>query len=226
MWQDRFLLQVGNEVLERIHDKKILVVGLGGVGGYVLETLTRSGFQNFIIVDYDLIDITNLNRQIISDTTNIGTLKVDAWEQRMKKINPLVKVVAINKRLDSDVSFLFNEEIDYIVDTCDTLKVKLALIEEGLNRHIKTISCMGTGNKLDPTKLKITNIWDTSYDPLAKKIRKYLRDKNINSKVMVISSSEKPLNISSKIISSNAFVPATAGLLITSYIVNDIINNN
>ena len=226
MWQDRFLLQVGNEVLERIHDKKILVVGLGGVGGYVLETLTRSGFQNFIIVDYDLIDITNLNRQIISDTTNIGTLKVDAWEQRMKKINPLVKVVAINKRLDSDVSFLFNEEIDYIVDTCDTLKVKLALIEEGLNRHIKTISCMGTGNKLDPTKLKITNIWDTSYDPLAKKIRKYLRDKNINSKVMVISSSEKPLNIASKIISSNAFVPATAGLLITSYIVNDIINNN
>ena len=226
MWQDRFLLQVGNEVLERVHDKKILVVGLGGVGGYVLETLTRSGFQNFIIVDYDLIDITNLNRQIISDTTNIGTLKVDAWEQRMKKINPLVKVVAINKHLDSDVSFLFNEEIDYIVDTCDTLKVKLALIEEGLNRHIKTISCMGTGNKLDPTKLKITNIWDTSYDPLAKKIRKYLRDKNINSKVMVISSSEKPLNIASKIISSNAFVPATAGLLITSYIVNDIINNN
>ena len=225
MWQDRFLLQVGQNKLDEIKDKTILLVGLGGVGGYALESLVRSGIEHIIIVDYDVIDVTNLNRQIISDTTNIGKFKVDAFKERILKINPNCVVEVIKEKLGNDIDFLFTKHIDYIVDACDTFDAKMALIKAGINYNIKTISCMGTGNKLDPTKLSIMDISKTSYDPLARKIRKKLKEEHINKKVLVVCSTEKPIETNRSVISSNAFVPATAGLLITSYIINDIINN-
>lgn len=225
MWQERFVLQIGNDKFNKIKNTTILLVGLGGVGGYVLESLVRSGIEHIIIVDYDVIDVTNLNRQIISDTTNIGMYKVDAFKERIKKINPNCVVEVIKEKLGSNIDFLFTKHIDYIVDACDTFEAKIALIKAGINYNIKTISCMGTGNKLDPTKLNIMDISKTSYDPLARKIRKKLKEEHINKKVTVVCSTEKPIETNSSIISSNAFVPATAGLLITSYIINDIIKN-
>ena len=225
MWQDRFILQVGHDKFDKIKNKTILIVGLGGVGGYALESLVRSGIGHVIIVDYDVIDVTNLNRQIISDTTNIGKFKVDAFKKRILQINPDCIVEVIKEKLGDEIDFLFTRHIDYIVDACDTFEAKIALIKAGIKYNIKTISCMGTGNKLDPTKLSIMDINKTSYDPLARKIRKRLKEEHISKKVMVVSSTEKPIATNSSVISSNAFVPAIAGLLITGYVINDIINN-
>ena len=224
MWLNRLELQIGKNNINKLRDTTILIVGLGGVGGYATESLARSGIGHIIIVDYDKIDITNINRQIIANTNNIGEYKTTEFKKRILEINPDCIVDVINERVTPDnINMLFSNNIDYIVDACDTFDTKMALIYESINRKIKLISSMGTGNKLDPSKLKIMDIRKTSYDPIAKKIRKRLKDERINNKIMVVCSTETPIKTESKIISSNSFVPATAGLLIASYIINEII---
>lgn len=222
---ERLRLQVKDENLEKIKNTSVLVIGLGGVGSYALESLVRSGIGTLIIVDNDVVDITNLNRQMISLNSNIGMKKVDVWESRIKDINPNCKVIKIDKFITKDnIDILFKENIDYIVDACDTIETKKELIRQSIKRNIKIISSMGTGNKLDPTKLEIIDIRKTSYDPIAKILRKMIKDEKINKKIPVICSKEQSIKTNSKIISSNSFVPATSGLLITSYIINDIID--
>lgn len=219
----RFELLVGNENIKKINDARVLVLGLGGVGSYALEAIVRSGVDNVVIVDYDKIDITNLNRQLMTNHNNIGLLKTEVWKKRIKDINPNCNVETVTKKLTKeDVNDLFKYNIDYVIDACDTLEVKKELILACHKNKVKLISSMGTGNKFDPSRLKIMDIRKTSYDPLAKNIRKFVVDNKINYKVNVVCSDELPLKVSNPI-GSTAFVPATSGLLCASFVINDII---
>ncbi len=219
----RFELLIGNDNLNKIKNLKVLVLGLGGVGSYAIESLARSGINNLIIVDMDRIDITNLNRQLMTLHSNIGLYKTDVIENRIKDINNNLNVIKITKKIDlNNIDQLISLKPDYIVDACDTIDVKKELIRKCLKNNIKLISCMGTGNKLDPSLLEIVDIRKTSYDPIAKIIRKMVKDEKISKKIMVVCSKEKPIK-TDKVIASNSFVPATAGLLMTSYIINDVI---
>ena len=192
---DRLSRVIGDDKVLQLTEKTVLVLGVGGVGGYVCETLARSGIGKLIIVDFDLIDETNINRQIIALDSTVGLKKE-----------------------------LFNYEIDYFVDACDTMTVKKMVITECIKRKIKFISSMGTGNKLDPSKLEIVDIRKTINDPLAKLIRKFVKDEKINSKVMVLSSGELPVKTGERTPGSTAFVPASAGILIASYVVRQFIS--
>ena len=209
-----------------IYNKKVLVIGLGGVGSYAVEALVRSGIQNITIVDNDTISITNLNRQLMTYQNNIGKYKTDEIEKRILDINPNCKINKVTKFITLDnINELFNEDYDYIVDACDTITVKLELIRISKRKNIKLISCMGTGNKMDPSRLKIMDIKKTSYDPIAKIIRKMVKDERIKGKVMVICSDEVAYTKVTNTIPSNSFVPATAGLLCASYVINDIVGD-
>lgn len=222
---ERVIDFVGNDNLDKIKKKTILLVGLGGVGGYAMESLIRSGIEHIILIDYDKIEPSNLNRQIITNNSNIGLSKVEAAKERILSINPNCQIYTENIFLDKDtISILNNYKIDYIIDACDSVNAKKLLIDYSLDNNIKLISSMGTANKIEPTKLTITDIRKTSYDPLAKILRKYVVDKKTNKKIMVVSSTEMPIRKDK--LSSLVFVPATAGLLIGNYIIKDIINNN
>ena len=216
---------IGNENILKIKSKNVLVLGLGGVGGYVVESLIRSGIENITLVDGDTIKPSNINRQIIVTSRNMNKYKTKEWKKRIKLINNSVKVNIINTIINEDnMEILFSEKYDYIVDACDTTKVKVKLIKECAAKNIKLISSMGTANKMDPTKLTITTLDKTNTDPLAKKIRSELKnDKELMSNVIVVTSSEKAIN--SLTLGSSAFVPAVAGLYITNYIINDICKN-
>lgn len=222
---ERFELLVGNKIND-IKSKKILVLGLGGVGSYCVEALIRSGIENITIVDNDIIDVSNLNRQLMTNIYNIGNFKTDEIEKRILSINPNCKIKKITKYIDlNNILDIFNELYDYVVDACDTLKVKFELIKICKDKNIKLISCMGTGNKMDPSKLKIIDIRDTSYDPLAKKLRKMVKEAKIKGKIPTICSDEQNYTVIKDKIPTNSFVPATAGLLCASYIINDIVGD-
>lgn len=221
---DRLELLIGDKIND-IKNKHILIIGLGGVGSFACESLIRSGIENITIVDNDIIDITNLNRQLMTNMNNIGKYKVDVWYDRIKSINPNCNITIIKEFIDkSNIDILFKDKLDYVIDACDTIDTKVLLIEKCINNNIKIISCMGTGNKMNPSLLKITDISKTSYDKLAKIMRKKLNNIGIKH-VTVVSSTEEPYTKIDKTIPSNSFVPATAGLLLTSYIINDIVGD-
>lgn len=221
---DRIERLIGRENLSKINDKTVLVVGLGGVGGSCVLSLVRSGIKKVIIVDFDIVDLSNLNRQIITFQDNVGHKKVDVCYETIKKINPDCEVIKYDMFLDSEnIKNIFDTaKIDYVVDACDSVQTKKAIILECLKRKIKFISCMGTGNKLNPLNLEIIDIRKTFNDPLAKVMRKWVKDNKINDKIMVLSSREVPLK-KDKIIASMCFVPNMAGTLIANYIIKDII---
>ena len=215
---------IGIDNVSKLKDKTVLIIGIGGVGGYVLESLTRSNVGTIIIVDYDVVDETNINRQILALTSTIGKKKVDVAEKRAKMINDKCNIIKINDKLNKEnINELIPNNIDYIVDACDDIIVKVELVKFAINNKIKIISSMGTGNKLNPQLLEITNIWKTKYDPLAKKFRYYLKKNKINYKLPVVSSVEQPLMKTSDFVGSFAPVTNTAGLLLSSYVINDII---
>lgn len=222
---DRLKLLVGDK-FDYIKNKRVLIIGLGGVGGYAFEALVRSGIENFIIVDNDTVDVTNLNRQIISTTNNIGKSKVIEAKNRALLINPSVNIKTIDDFITLDnINSLFLDKIDYIVDACDTITVKLELIRISKQKNIKLISSMGTGNKMDPSKFKICDVRNTSYDPIAKIIRKMVKDEKIKGKVMVVSSTEKGIHKNISTIPSNSYIPALSGILCASYVINDIVGD-
>ena len=213
---------IGINNLNKIKDLKVLIIGLGGVGGYTIESLVRCGIKSITLVDGDTIKPSNINRQIISTIKNMDELKTEEWKKRIKLINTECEVNLINKMIDEDdIDLLFNDNYNYIIDCCDTTKVKIKLINECYKRNIKLVSCMGMAKKMDASKIKITTLDKTETDPLAKKIRSVIKDKNIMKNVTVIYSNETPIN--NKVLGSNSFVPAIAGLYITNYIINDII---
>ncbi len=221
----RFERLIGESNLNKVKLQTVVVLGLGGVGGYATESLARSGIGTLVLVDYDVVDVSNLNRQIIATKDTIGEYKTACFQRRIKTINEECVVKTINEKITKDnIHLLFEENPNYIVDACDFLEAKETLILECIKRKVKFISSMGTGNKMDPSKLKIMDIRKTSYDPIAKKLRKFVVENKINKKIPVVCSTEPPRKISSPV-GSNAFVPATAGLLCTSYIINDIVGD-
>ena len=221
---DRLIKIIGNSNFSKIQKLNVLLIGIGGVGGYTLETLTRMGIQNITIVDNDTIDITNLNRQLISNHNNINQSKVIVAQQRMLEINPQINIKTINKLiLPSNINELNIEYYDYIIDACDTISTKIALINEAHNKKIKIITCLGTGNRLDSTKLEITTLDKTSNDPVAKIMRKSINNIN-HHKIKVIWSREVPVKTHEKTPGSSVLVPSVAGIYLTSYIINDILN--
>lgn len=220
---ERTISLVGEDNFKKIQATCVLIVGLGGVGGYAAEALARSGVGNLILIDYDTIDKTNLNRQLITTTKNLGESKVEEFQKRILAINPECHVTIQKIFLDrTNDSLLDSYPIDYIIDCCDSVDTKKMLIDYSINKNKKLISSMGTANKLDPSKLTITDIRKTSYDPLAKILRKYVHDLKTNKKIIVVSSTEPPLK--RKGLSSLVFVPATAGLLCSNYVIRDIIS--
>ena len=224
---DRFKKLISEDSFENISSKTVLVVGVGGVGGYVVETLVRSGIGKIIIVDGDMVDETNINRQIIALSSTVGQSKVDVFEKRIKDINEKCEVIKINKFIDaSNIDILFDYEFDYLVDACDTVSTKLALIDRCILEKRKFISSMGTGNKLDPSMLEIVDVRKTVNDPLARIVRKHVKDKRINDKVLVLSSRELPIKTGDRTPGSTSFVPSSAGLLIASYIIRTFINED
>ena len=215
---------VGEENIEKIKRLKVLVLGLGGVGGYTVESLVRCGVANITLVDGDTIKPSNINRQIIAKSKNNNKYKTKEWKKRIKKINPDAVVNIINTMINEDnMEVLFSDKYDYIVDCCDTSKVKIKLIKECNLKNIKLVSSMGMANKMDATKIQISTLDKTETDPLAKKIRSEIRDKEIMKEVTVVYSNEKPIN--NNMLGSTAFVPAVAGLYITNYIIKDVTNS-
>ena len=223
---ERFELLIGKENLQKINNTKVLIVGIGGVGGSVVTSLVRSGIKDIVIIDFDVVDITNINRQTVAYHSTIGMKKIDVMEKIIKDINPLANIKKYDLFLDNEniKEILDLESPDFIIDACDAKETKKSIILESSKRKIKFISSMGTGNKMDPSKLEITDIRKTVNDPLARIFRKWVKDNNINFKIPVLSSTELPIK-TGKIVASNSFVPNSAGLLISSYVINEIINN-
>ena len=221
---ERTSLLIGEDKLNKIRNLNILVLGVGGVWGYSIETLVRSGVENITLVDYDTIDITNLNRQLISNNNNIGKYKVEEFKKRILSINNNVKVNTIKDKISKDnINILFEDNYDYIIDACDTIEVKKELIKICKEKDINLITVCGMGKKLDPSKVKVCDIRDTSYDPIAKILRKYVKEEKIKGKVVCISSIEQPINNDKNITSSMMMVPSVAGILAASYIINKTI---
>lgn len=222
-------LLLGHENMEKLKSSHVLVFGLGGVGGYVVEGLVRANIGEITIVDFDDIDITNINRQIIATTDTIGMKKTDAIEKRAKSINPNIIIHKKNIRFNKEYKEeIFKNNYTYVVDAIDLVTNKMEIIEACNEKKLNLISCMGTGNKLEPQKLEITDIKKTSVCPLAKVIRRECKKRNIK-KLKVLYSKEEPCKPNtgksrekSKKVGSVSFVPSVAGLIIAGEIIKDI----
>ena len=222
---DRTIKLIGKENLSKIQSKHILLIGVGGVGSAALETLVRNGFQNIQIIDYDKVEESNINRQLIADSTNIGELKVNAAYKRMKAINPNLNLSCQAIKLTEDnLVTILDSGFDYVIDACDDINIKYELIRLSCKMDFKLIESMGTAKKIDPTKLSITYLDKTTYDPIAKILRKKLRDNKINKRVVVVSSTENIKECDG--LGTLSLVPNTAGILLVSYIINDILKEN
>ena len=226
-------LLIGKENLNKLQHSHVIVFGVGGVGGFAIEALVRSGIGEISIVDFDTVDLTNLNRQIIATQDSIGKLKTSVMRDRLLSINPNVIVHEFPEKFSMENSDLFfkDKKHDYIVDAIDLVTSKLALAEIAKSLSIPIISSMGTGNKIEPTMLEVADINKTSVCPLARVMRKELKNRGIK-KLKVVYSKElprKPFNESGsrekKVnVGSIAFVPSTAGLIIASEVVKDLCN--
>ena len=213
---------LGEERLEKLNNSSVIVFGVGGVGGAVLEALVRGGVGTVGVVDKDIIDITNLNRQIIATDTNIGEKKVDAAQKRALSINPKVNIEKYDLfYLPETAEQIDLAKYDFIVDAVDNVTAKLELIGKAEKLGIPIISSMGTGNKLHPEMFEITDIYKTSVCPLARVIRRELKNRGIK-KLTVVYSKEEPVKTDSSVPGSTSFTPPVAGYLMASYIIRKL----
>ena len=222
---ERSKMLFSDEQLNKFCNSNVLIVGVGGVGGACFEALVRMGIKNISIVDGDVFSESNLNRQLLCIRDNIGHSKVNEAVLRAKSINPDILVNSYEMFLnEANINELDYDKYDYIIDCCDTMTTKLLLIKKAIEYNVKIISSMGTGNRIDPTKLEIMNIWKTQNDPVAKAMRKMLRDNDIKYKLPVLCSTEIPIKTHERTPGSVSFVPNVAGFCIASYVFNDIIS--
>ncbi len=218
---ERLISLIGKDKFSRLETVSVLVVGIGGVGGYALESLIRSGVKNISIIDGDNVELSNLNRQIISSNENIGLNKVDVAKERALKINPNINITTFNENLVAEnIDEILSNKYDYIIDACDTIATKLLIIEKSLKYKYKFISSMGTANKTNPALLSITELSKTNNDPIARILRKKVKELKINRKIIVVSSTETP--VPNDKLGTNSYMPGIAGLLCASYVINDI----
>ncbi len=241
-------LVIGKEGVEKLNNTKVAIFGLGGVGSFVLEGLVRAGIGNFVLIDDDKICLTNLNRQILATRKTVGQPKVEVAKQRILDINPNANVEIHKEFFMPETEGILDNSIDYIVDCIDTVTAKIELVVRADKLNIPIISCMGTGNKLDPTRFEVTDIYKTSVCPLAKVMRKELRSRGIK-KLKVVYSKEEPVRLNettensckhncicppgtkrkctirNQVPGSVSFVPSVAGLIIAGEVVKSILNN-
>lgn len=219
-------LLIGKEGVEKLQNAKVAIFGIGGVGSYVVEALVRAGVKNFILVDKDVVDITNLNRQIIATRKTIGKPKVEVAKKRILDINPNANVKIYQEFFLPESKGILDKTIDYVVDGIDTVTAKIELVMRANKLNIPIISSMGTGNKLDPTRFEVTDIFKTDVCPLARVMRKELKRRGIK-KLKVVYSREKPIKQDStelrQVPASISFVPSVAGLIIAGEVIKDII---
>jgi len=243
----RIEMIIGTESLDKLNKSKVAVFGIGGVGSFVVEGLVRSGVGKFVLVDDDCICLTNINRQIHATRKTVGKPKVEVMRDRILEINPKAEVTTYQRFYMPDTADeLIKDDYDYIVDAVDTVTAKIDLVVRAKEKGIPIISCMGAGNKLDPTKFEVADIYETSVDPLAKVMRKELRSRGIDSLKVVYSKETpiKPLEVETtscktgcicppgtarkctvrhQVPGSAAFVPSVAGLIIAGEVVKDLI---
>ena len=228
-------LLIGEEGIEKLHNSKVIVFGIGGVGSFVVEALTRAGVGNLILVDNDTICISNLNRQIHATQATVGNVKVEAMKARVLSINPNCNVEAKQEFITADnIQEIIPEDIDYVVDAIDTVTSKLALAEYCYKNDTKLIASMGTGNKMDPTQFRVTDVFKTKVCPLAKVMRTELRKRGVK-KLKVVYSEEIPMvpNKGRAVPSqkrqtpgSISFVPPVAGMIIGGEVIKDLTGLN
>lgn len=223
---ERFRLMTGEESLRVLQTKKVILFGVGGVGGYVAEMLARSGIVDLTIVDFDKVDITNINRQIVALHSTIDKYKVDVMKSRLLDINPQANVVAQKCRLDSETIDSFDlTKFDFVIDCIDDVKAKQLLIKFCTDNQIDIIVSCGAGNRYkNIPNFEVVDIKKTSYDKLAKLIRKFCQTEKIN-KLTVAYTKEQPLKCSNTI-GSVAYYPASMACAITSYVVNKLLGQN
>ncbi len=213
---------MGEDAVKKLNNSAVIVFGLGGVGGAAAESLVRSGVGTIGIVDKDVVDITNINRQIIATTHNVGHNKTDVTEERLKSINPDVVIHKYNMfYLPENADEIDLSRYDFIVDCIDNVTAKLELICRGNKLGIPVVSSMGTGNKLHPEMLRLADIYKTSVCPLARVMRRELKARGIK-KLTVVYSEEEPVKTDSSVPGSTSFVPPVAGYLITSFVVRKL----
>ncbi len=238
-------LAFGPEGIEVMKNSTVAVLGIGGVGGIAVEALARTGVGRIILIDKDVVDITNINRQIHALTTTVGQKKAELMVERVKLINPECDAIALNMFYTEETyEELFKYDIDYVVDASDTIIYKIHLIKQCLERGIPIISSMGAANKMDPTRFQVADISKTHMDPIARVVRTKLRKEGIRKGVKVVFSTEEPMkprvDVTQKIVpenapeirkakqppASNAFVPPVAGLIMVSVVVRELLEKN
>ena len=217
-------LIIGKDAIKKLQESKVAVFGIGGVGSFVVEGLVRAGVGKFVLVDKDEVDITNLNRQIIATHKTIGKDKVEVAKERILDINPNAEVKIYKEFFLPETEGILDKTIDYVVDCVDTVTAKIELVVRANKLNIPIISAMGTGNKLDPTKFEVTDIYKTSVCPLAKVMRKELKARNIPNLKVVYSKEEPIKHKEQQIPGSISFVPSVAGLIISGEVIKDLIN--
>ena len=230
----RTKMLIGEEPFNRLKNAKVAIFGVGGVGGYAAEAIARAGVGKIVLIDNDIVSISNINRQIIALTDTIGNFKTDVMAKRINAINPEAIVEVHNTFFLPGNNDIIKEDIDYVVDAIDTVSGKIEIIMQCNEKNIPVISSMGTGNKLDPSRLEIADIYKTSVCPLAKVMRKELKSRGIK-KLNVVYSKEEPLkpvldenqqqqenDKRRKTPASISFVPPSAGLLIASKVIRDL----
>ena len=213
---------IGKDAFLKLKNKKVIIFGVGGVGSYACEAIARSGIENITLVDSDKVSISNINRQIIALRSTVGKQKTAVMKERILDINPNASVtempIFFDESTKENIDF---SSFDYVLDCIDSVNSKVLLIKCAKEQNVPVISCMGTGNKLDPSLLQIADIKDTSYCPLARAVRNKLKKENIYS-LTVVYSKEQPIK-SEGVPKSCAFVPSCAGLLMASCVIRELI---
>ncbi|MDR0880242.1 MAG: tRNA threonylcarbamoyladenosine dehydratase [Clostridioides sp.] len=220
----------GDEGVEKLKNSSVMIFGVGGVGSFVAEAVARVGIGTITLVDFDDVDITNINRQIPALHSTVGRDKVEVMMERIKDINPDVNIRIFKEKYTAENSdMFFDRDYDYVVDAIDMVTSKIHIIETCKKKGIKIVSSMGMGNKIDPTKIVVTDIYKTSMDPLAKVMRKELRNRGVKD-LKVVYSTEMPVELKKKVTNgrkltpgSISFVPSVGGLVIASVITNEIV---
>ena len=230
-WYERTRMLLGNEAVHKLKNASVIIFGVGGVGSFVAEAVARAGVGKITLVDNDKVSLTNINRQIVALNSTVGKMKTEVMAERIRDINPECDVKCINEFvLYDNINDVIKEKFDYCVDAVDTVTAKLAIIMKCNELDIPIISSMGTGNKLDPTRLEITDIYKTSVCPLAKVMRKELKVRGVK-KLKVCYSKEEPITpLESEEVTNKrrtpgsvSFVPSVAGLIIGGEVVKKLI---
>jgi tRNA A37 threonylcarbamoyladenosine dehydratase len=215
-------LLIGRDALEKLKGSTVTIFGIGGVGSHATEALARCGVGNLVLIDGDIIRPSNINRQVHATVDTIGMPKVEVMRERLLRINPEINVMVYQEFiLPENAGRYISPNTCYVVDAVDTVSAKIAIVQISFIKKIPVISSMGAGNKLDPTRFKVADIYETSVDPLARVVRKELKKRGIPS-LKVVYSDEKPV-CNHKPPASTSFVPPVAGLIIAGEVIRDLI---